>query len=857
VAGPNSGHLPLLLFPQPTSAERQKGPQNPPDIHVPGHARQAQRVDPQFQALQTALDARRLELQATMQNNDPDLVIVFETIGAIDDFIPSAERISGLSWLAAALAAEIEPDDDFYSTKDADKKLSGKLFLMGSNREALTELVRLWELYKANRKGDLGSGLSAWKGLFANLKDVRFWGPQDRLGDELRDAWRFRLEHGDELLKFEIEAWCFKSTEKNESASREIRTLVGALGGRMLDERLIPDIAYAGFLVEMPAEGVRQLLDEAPPDLLRSERVMVFRPQGQAIELPAEEGARVADAAVPDQRTSGNPIVAVLDGLPMANHPRLQGRLVIDDPDGWAAAYPAGQRAHGTAIASLIAWGDLDSGSSALAAPIYVRPIMRPDFTRNPPQESTPTDRLLVDLVHEAVRRMFEGGPEAPAAAPTVRVINLSIGDRYRPFAGELSPWARLIDWLSHKYRVLFIVSSGNCSDDLVLNIARETLQTLAADIHNSASMNALMSRDIHRSLLAPAESVNALTVGACYSDGSRYTPVPGRFPLFAERGIAPYSCIGPGFRRSIKPDILLPGGRALYRESPVSPREESHMSGVWETPQPPGHRVAAPPGAGGDTVYSRGTSYAAALATRWAAQTFDVLEALRAGAPAALPARYDAVVIKALLAHGATWGDIKAQVLSARPEVEDYTARCRLVSRYAGYGVADVERALTCTEQRATMLGVGHLKNEKACEFRVPLPECLNATLVRRRLTITLAWLTPPNSRHSKYRAARMWVDVPLEPLRLRRLEGDWRQLKLGTLHHETFEGEGAVPIVAGQHLMVRVNCVADAGALIAPVDFALCVSLEIAEGVDLPIYAQLRAQIATPVAVSPNTSQ
>lgn len=813
--------------------------------------RQAERLAPQFQSLRVAFEARRLELQASAHNSDPDLVVVFETVGAVDDFITSAERIPGLEWLAGMIGPRVEPDEDFYSTQDAGKALAGKLFLMGSNRQALEEVVRLWELYRAAPAAALGKGLSAWKGLFLHLKEVRFWGPQDRLAYELRQAWRFRLETGAASLKFEIEAWCFASAAKNAASSAEVRALVGELGGRVLDERQILDIAYHGFLVEVPAQGVQLLLDGAPPPLLRSERVMFLRPQGQAAARVGDAAARLPDAAVPQQRTSGAPIAAMLDGLPLANHARLQGRLIIDDPDQWAEGYPAAERVHGTAMASLIAWGELDGAGTALVAPIYARPILRPDPNSNPREECTPDDRLLVNLVHVAVRRMFEGDPGVPPAAPTVRVINLSVGDKYRPFAGELSPWARLLDWLSYKYKVLFIVSSGNRADDLVLNVAHESLQGLTSEARASASMLALVEHDMHRRLLAPAESVNALTVGASYSDGSTFATVPGRYALFAEGSVAPYSCIGPGFRRAVKPEVLLPGGRVLYRERPVSPPAETHLSGVWHTPQPPGQRVAAPPDAAGDTIYTRGTSNAAALATRWAAQAFDVLEALRAGDPARLAHRYDAVMIKALLAHGASLGEIEGQVLAARPDVDHWHAQRRLVSRYAGYGVADVERALTCTEQRATMLGVGELRNEKAWEFRVPVPEALNATLVRRRLTITLSWFTPPNPRHSKYRVARLWVDLPEDPLRLVRVEGEARQLQLGTLQHETFEGEGAVPVVPGQSLVVRVNCLADAGRLDSPVEFALCVSLEVAEGVGLPIYEQVRARITPRVAV------
>lgn len=846
--GQNQGQLPLLMLPQPSAVERQGGQRMPPTLHVPSHSRQGERLTPKFATLQTAFDAQRLELATVVNNSDPNLVIVFETIGAVNDFIPTAERITGLEWLLAAIGAQFEPDDDFYTATDPEKLLSGKLFLLGSNRQALEEIVSLWSIYKDNSEASLGPGLSAWKSLFTNLKEVRFWGPEDRLNSDLRDAWTFQVEHGAPSLRFEIEAWSYESAEKNAAASGEIQSLVQQLGGAVLDEHLIVDISYHGFLVEIPASGVRSLLAGSPPPLLKSDRVMALRGRGQASAQPATNDERALSPAMPAQVVSGLPIVAMLDGLPIANHPRLQGRVIVDDPDQWGQAYPAANRIHGTAIASLIAWGGLETNDPPLRTPIYARPILRWDSTG----EATPNDKLLIDLVHVAVRRMFENGPWGEPVAPSVKVINLSVGDAQRPFSGELSPWARLLDWLSFKYRVLFIVSSGNHLPGLAIPTDVGAFRVQNAAEHGSSSMRALMASDLDRSILSPSESVNALTVGACFSDGSTYAELHGSYSLFPQNGIAPYSRIGPGFRRAIKPDILLPGGRVRFRERPISPDGETHLTGTWNSSQAPGQLVAAPITPAGDSVYSRGTSNAAALASRWAGRAHEVLEVLRAG-DNRLHSKYDAVLLKALLAHGANLGEIEACISQARPDVAAGQARRRLISRYAGYGVADVEKALTCTEQRVTLLGVGEVKNDKAWSFRIPLPPSLNATLVRRRLTITLAWLTPTNPRHSKYRGAKLWADIPENPLSLNRLEGEHRQIQMGTLHHETFEGERAVPIVDGQTMVIRVNCVADAGRLVSAAEFALCVSLEVAEGLNVPIYQEVRQAISTRVDIHP----
>jgi hypothetical protein len=852
-AGPD--HLPLLVFPSPSAVDLEPGHGFPSTLQLPDPS--GRRLGRRFGQLQRAFDQRRLELRGQAANEDPDLVLVLETVGAVSEFKTAVMQVPGLEWLAAWDDDEIEPDEEFYDYDAPDKPLRGKVFLVGSNRDALDDVVRLWERFRDNQSVKLGKNLEAWKTVFRHLKQVRFWGPADRLEPTLRQDWQFRIEHGVGSIRFEIEAWHHPSEAKNRAASAEIRTLVATAGGEVLAEAVIEEIAYHGLLVELPAEGVAQLLreGEAAP-LLRSERVMFFRAQGQAVAPDPIVDERAGSSEPARQIADGDPVVAMLDGLPLANHPLLQGRVLIDDPDGWAANYPAAARMHGTAMASLIALGDLGAGEAPLQRPIYARPIMQPMAIGDAQRvERTPDDRLLIDLIHVAVRRMFEANAGRAAAAPGVKVINLSIGDSHRPFMGELSPWARLLDWLQHKYKVLFIVSAGNQDSNLVLDTPAGTLQGMPLERRSALATLALARNDMGRRLLTPAESINALAIGASHSDASTFVEVPGRFLLFAEGGIAPYSGIGHGFRRAIKPDFLLPGGRVLYREAPNSPAGQTRLVALGSVTQPPGQRVAAPPTAQGNTLHLRGTSNAAGLGTRWSARVHAVIETLRAG-HRVLDPKFDAVLIKALLAHGARLGELKEQIVAARPDVTPGHSQRRLVSRYAGLGVSDVERALTCTEQRATVLGVGELSNKKAFEFLVPIPPSLHIYTGMRRVTMTLAWMSPINPRHSKYRVARMWVDLPDDPLHVKHArEGEYQQLRLGTVHHEVFEGIAAPVVADGASLRVRVNCKADAGALTAPVQFALCVSLEVAEGVSIPVYNEVRERITARVTVQPAT--
>jgi hypothetical protein len=361
---------------------------------------------------------------------------------------------------------------------------------------------------------------------------------------------------------------------------------------------------------------------------------------------------------------------------------------------------------------------------------------------------------------------------------------------------------------------------------------------------------------------MAPAESINSITVGALHADGSNPTITPNRFELFAENGLSPLSRIGLGYRRAIKPDILMPGGRSLHMEHYVDPPQTTTIRPI-SFGVPPGQRTAIPPLPGGalnETAHSRGTSNAAALASRAAARAFDVLESLRASRPDAPGPQFDAVLLKALLVHGANWGDLPTSLLAQRPDLLAITnanrrriAQKDFLSRWLGHGPADVERAITCTAERATLLGFGELVADEAFTFSAPLPPGLSGVRAWRRATITLAWMSPINPAHQAYRRARLWINDPLSELRVDRQDVDYNAAKRGTVQHEILEGEDAVAFVDGAQFVCQVNCAAEAGKLNEPVRFALCVSLEVAIDSGIRVYQEISERIAPPVEIRP----
>ncbi|NLA32250.1 MAG: hypothetical protein GX880_10610, partial [Methanomicrobiales archaeon] len=104
------------------------------------------------------------------------------------------------------------------------------------------------------------------------------------------------------------------------------------------------------------------------------------------------------------------------------------------------------------------------------------------------------------------------------------------------------------------------------------------------------------------------------------------------------------------------------------------------------------------------------------------------------------------------------------------------------------------------------------------------------------------------------KYRVANLWYEIANNPLGVARTEADWRAVRRGTVQHEIFEGEEAHPFSDGDTLDIKINCRNDAGKIVTPVKYGLIVSLEVAQGVNIAVYDEIRTHIATTVMIRPD---
>jgi hypothetical protein len=432
------------------------------------------------------------------------------------------------------------------------------------------------------------------------------------------------------------------------------------------------------------------------------------------------------------------------------------------------------------------------------------------------------TDELSAkfDVIYRAVRRIKEADGDQPASAPGVVLFNFSLGDSNRPFARVISPLGRLLDYLAHRYRVLFLISAGNIHDRLT--IPAYTTFTAFEDAtpadRERAVLDALIAAKSQRTLYSPAESLNALTIGAAHAGSAFNGQLPPNFvdPFTDGELPAVFSAMGLGFKRVVKPDLLFEGGRAPVQVAQTGQRlvVAPARTGARHF----GMKAASPDRVAGTRYegFTHGTSVATALATRAAHRIYDVLlDAVGGSNHGDMPAEYAALAVKVLLVHGAGWG-AKGKFLDEnfQPQgVGAHFARRDDIARLLGYGVPKIDRVIDCAENRATILGYGTIVADSALLYRIPLPPGLEGVRAFRSLTTTLAWFTPVNPRHQGYRMAALDVSAGTE-------DGYWmpegrhphqptdKATMRGTVFHEHRTGERAAVFRDDGQILLRISC-------------------------------------------------
>jgi len=793
----------------------------------------------------------------------PDRALVFELKAPVNDFIRAAQRL-GLEWLTEDVPdAPSEDEDSEYAGEDDNGAV---LYVTMPSMNGLQRLMALWNRYIAGEARPAEA--REWWQLFGYLRDIRTWSAQDRIDPNLTAYLSRTMERQPERpVRVELDLWYRQNADLRLVAREYLEALLTVINGRLLDFVTIDPIQYQAALVEIPA-GEARALQAMSGRVANADAIMRVRPQSlyQASfgdDIETEAAATNAPATLDDRPA----VVALLDGYPVQNHALLANRVDVEEIDVTGAQVPVNRRFHGTAMASLILHGDLSVGDEPLTRALKIIPILAaPQGVR---AETTPLERLPIGLVFRAVTALATGLNGSEPLGSRVVLINHSVCDLEAPFAKRPSPWARLLDFLSHRYGLLFIVSAGNIREPFQLDtyVSDEELHAANHIQRQVVLLRSLERSKGGRSILSPAESVNALTVGALHADGAGEGPV-GVIDPFSRIGVTNLSsATGLGVNRGIKPDLVEAGGRQVLRSE--------HNGGVlsaWGEEIPQFGQLVATADPFGLTatkiMRSTGTSNAAALVTRTGVKIADVLESLFAeeGQDWSLqPTR--AVTLKALLAHGCAWSDVFPLLDKIYPpqDASRWARRRESISRFLGYGSINIDRIVAPEGSRITLLADDIIRHDQRHEYKIPIPRAMIGNRELRRIVTTLAYSSPVDPQSNRYRALALeivdqngrrnfWAGVKSIP------QPHPDATRRGTLQHLVLEGTKLVSSTTTGDFALCIQARATIKAFEpVPVPYALAVTLELGQpvrqdlNVDVATRIRPKVQVSAPLPIRP----
>ena len=381
---------PLLRVTPSDAKTRKKGSSGflPP----PGsfsQQRQRQNIGPKFDRLTEVLsrDKSGLELRNDPTAMAPERLLVFEVRGSVSGFANAIRNVPGL---------ELIDEEEF--TDEEDK--SPVAYLMVPDNQALKNILSLWNRWLEGKA--METGFAPWGNVFNTLRDLRPWGPSDRISEPEIKILHEEIEgrNDTDIITLEIEL-VFRGNENSAESGLEIVSKsIRDAGGSIVSAARIAEIAYQAILAQLPVKAVRSIIELNQNGIAGLDPVQHIRPQ--SLVASSELGDASSIENVPELMPTPAPILALIDGVPVSQHPLLANHVSVDDIFGLEPNTTLPSRRHGTSMASLIIHGDRNNQEAPLPRTIHTIPVLGEG-------DRFPTDRLIIDLIYQAVISMKIG----------------------------------------------------------------------------------------------------------------------------------------------------------------------------------------------------------------------------------------------------------------------------------------------------------------------------------------------------------------------------------------------------------------------------------------------------------------
>ncbi|MDP1694690.1 MAG: S8 family peptidase [Candidatus Woesearchaeota archaeon] len=362
--------------------------------------------------------------------------------------------------------------------------------------------------------------------------------------------------------------------------------------------------------------------------------------------------------------------VGVIDSGIMENHKYIEAAIKRGNSksymdDSSTADHVAGG-GHGTKVAGAILY---PNGISEVESPYKL-----PCFIRNL-RILDEHNRLLNLYPAGLIKKIVEDNEEC-------EIYNLSVNSNTPYRTKHMSTWAAIIDRLSFEKDILFLISTGNIS-----------FQVIRDFISRGTNYPDYLEERFCK-LANPSQSCFSLSVGSInhsYFEDDYWHSIGG------ENGISAFSRIGTGIWDTIKPDVVEYGGGVIMSKNGI-PQIREHETTSPELIRSTLHGGSA---IGKDSV---GTSFSTPKVAYLAA----ILKQLYPDENINL--------IRAFIAQGARLPD------------DFFLNPTKTSVQYFGYGLPILDRVIKNTDHRVTFYNTGKIKAEEGHIYSLKIPEELRS---------------------------------------------------------------------------------------------------------------------------------
>jgi Subtilase family len=427
---------------------------------------------------------------------------------------------------------------------------------------------------------------------------------------------------------------------------------------------------------------------------------------------PFEQSVWADDLLKRMQINPSNVSICILDTGVNNGHPLIQPILIDEDCQAWLNDWgTTDHKTHGTLMAGLAIFGNLEKHLSH-NLPVIINHRLEsvkilPPFGKNDPL-------FFGAITMDAVSLAEIQAPQRE------RVIVTAISSAIDSGTGKPSSWSGAVDQIAfgtddNLFKRLVIIAGGNTDEGHLSNYPDASQAT---------------------SIESPGQSWNALTVGAYTEKNQLKDPkFNGWMTIAPFGGLSPFSTTSMLWDKkwAIKPDVVFEGGNAAIDETKfVTECDDLSLLSTYS-------KLLT------QSFYTfNKTSAASAQAAWFAAQIMTNYPNIWAE------------TVRSLIVHSASWTDKMYEQFLEGSKREDY----RVLLRTCGYGVPNLEKAISCLNNSLTLVVQEFIqpfkKHEKDSRyvanemhlFELPWPSdmLLNLGEMKVKLRITLSYFIDPS---------------------------------------------------------------------------------------------------------------